>query len=127
MGKQKPSFFKQIKADLLLVDDRRARAVAQRQSIPVTGTLGVLELGASLGIIDLKEAIRELRATSFRVSEKLLVEVVQNHYRACQGSGRTTQRATQRCVLRNPLFPTGKGPLPRPVIGIETRQVPRVG
>jgi predicted nucleic acid-binding protein len=63
----------ELVADALLVDDEAARSEAQRRNIPVQGTLGILDLAAEHRLlINLPDAIRRLRATNFRASEKLL-------------------------------------------------------
>ena len=53
-----------IRAELILMDDRAA--VAYRQGLTVTGTLGVLDLAARRGLLDLAVAIGRLKATNFR-------------------------------------------------------------
>ncbi|MFH0982370.1 MAG: DUF3368 domain-containing protein [Planctomycetota bacterium] len=62
----------EIKADVLLVDDLKARATAERLGLKVAGTLGVLELAAEKGIIDLKESLRCLCVTDFFLSDHLI-------------------------------------------------------
>jgi predicted nucleic acid-binding protein len=54
-----------ISADLVLIDDRRGAAVAREKGLEVTGTLGVLDLAARRGIIDLAAALARLRTTNF--------------------------------------------------------------
>lgn len=55
-----------LKADLILMDDRAGVAVAQQHGLAVTGTLGVLELAARRGLIDVPSALTRLKATNFR-------------------------------------------------------------
>jgi predicted nucleic acid-binding protein len=66
----------ELKADLLLVDDRKARHVALSRGIHVTGTLGLLELAAIRGLLDLPTVIAELRKTDFRIADELIDEAV---------------------------------------------------
>src|SRR5262245_41625126 len=54
-----------VRADLLLIDDAAGRAEARRRQLRVTGTLGVLRAAAELGVVDVPDVIRRLRATSF--------------------------------------------------------------
>ena len=61
-----------VKADLVLLDDRGGVAVARREGLAVTGTLGVLDLAARRGFIDLAEAFERLKATSFYYRQGLL-------------------------------------------------------
>jgi predicted nucleic acid-binding protein len=62
----------ELKADIVLVDDLAARRVARERGITVTGTLGLIDLGASRGLIDLPKAVDALRQTSFHVRENVL-------------------------------------------------------
>jgi predicted nucleic acid-binding protein len=64
----------ELKADLLLVDDRKARHVALSRGIHVTGTLGLLELAAVRGLLDLPTVVAELRKTDFRIADELIEE-----------------------------------------------------
>jgi predicted nucleic acid-binding protein len=57
---------KAIRADLILMDDRAGVAIAYRHGLTVTGTLGVLDLAARRGLLDLAAAFAKLRATNFR-------------------------------------------------------------
>ena len=50
-----------VKADLVLMDDRDGVAAARREGLVVTGTLGVLDLAARRGMIDLADAFARLR------------------------------------------------------------------
>jgi predicted nucleic acid-binding protein len=61
----------ELKADLLILDDRDARLEATRRNLMVIGTLRVLEDAAQLGLIDLPHAIERLQQTTFRASAKL--------------------------------------------------------
>lgn len=61
----------ELNADALIIDDRQGREEAVKRGIFVIGTLGVLNGAAERGLLDLPEAIRRLRKTSFRASEKL--------------------------------------------------------
>lgn len=61
-----------IQSDFVLLDDLRARQIAKQRGINVVGTLGVLASAAQAGLINLRDALAELRTTNFRVSTKLL-------------------------------------------------------
>jgi predicted nucleic acid-binding protein len=61
-----------IGADLILMDDRDAVAYARTRGFAVTGTLGVLDLAARRGLIDLVQAFAHLKATNFHYRQGLL-------------------------------------------------------
>ena len=69
-----------IQSDFVLLDDRRARQIAKQWGINVVGTLGVLARAAQVGLIDLKDALAELRTTNFRASATLLESVLTEDY-----------------------------------------------
>jgi predicted nucleic acid-binding protein len=62
----------QLKADLILIDERPGAAAARAHGFRVTGTLGILSDAAALGLVDLREALSRLTATNFRVGSKLI-------------------------------------------------------
>jgi predicted nucleic acid-binding protein len=62
----------EIGADLILMDDRDGVAFARSQGLAVTGTLGVLDLAARRGLIDLVDAFTRLKATTFHYRQGLL-------------------------------------------------------
>lgn len=61
-----------LRADLLLIDEASGRAEARRQSLRVTGTLGILRIAAEQGLIDVPEILARLRDTNFYVAEDLI-------------------------------------------------------
>jgi predicted nucleic acid-binding protein len=70
-----------MRADLLLIDDRRGIRAAKQQGLRVTGTLGLLDLAAERGLIDFACAIRTLEGTSFWRTEALLQALLNKHRR----------------------------------------------
>src|SRR5207253_292954 len=62
----------QLKADLVLMDERDGVDEARRLGLVVTGTLGVLDRAAERGLIELAPAIASLRQTNFRIDPLLL-------------------------------------------------------
>jgi len=68
-----------LKADLLLMDDRKGVIVARGKGLRVTGTLGILELAARDGLTDLPQAIERLRQTNFRSPDALLDALLKRH------------------------------------------------
>ncbi len=69
----------ELGADLLLIDDAKARREARRRGLPVTGTLAVLVAAAEHGLVDLPTAIAALRQTTFRAPAGLIAEILGRH------------------------------------------------
>lgn len=61
---------------LLLIDDAAGRSEATRRGIPSTGTLGILRAAAIRQLLDLPISLKNLAATNFRVSQRLIVELL---------------------------------------------------
>jgi len=59
-------------ASLVLLDERRGRQVARNLGLAVSGTLGVLDLAARRGLVDLAESLERLERTTFRSTPRLL-------------------------------------------------------
>jgi predicted nucleic acid-binding protein len=68
-----------LRADLLLMDDRKGVIVAHAKGLRVTGTLGVLDIAAQRGLVDFAQVIRRLRRTTFRIPEALLDSLLRKH------------------------------------------------
>ena len=64
---------------LLVIDERAGRAVASDFGLKITGTLGVLDVAATEGLVDVTEVIDRLRATSFRASPTLYRWLLHRH------------------------------------------------
>jgi predicted nucleic acid-binding protein len=60
------------KADLILIDERKGAAVALRQGFETTGTLGILDLAARRGLVDIGAAIDRLKQTNFRYRQSII-------------------------------------------------------
>jgi predicted nucleic acid-binding protein len=57
---------------IVLIDETEGRREAGRRRLRVTGTLGILELGAARGMLDLPSTLAKLSATNFRVRDDLI-------------------------------------------------------
>lgn len=75
-----------VGADLLLIDDREAVAAARGRGFAVTGTLGILDLAARRGLIDLAAAVAQLKATNFRCRPEILDALLAAHASKGQGA-----------------------------------------
>jgi len=62
---------KELKADLLMIDERAGRDEALKRGLPVIGTLGVLEGAAERGLLDFPLVLAELKAHKFFLSPAL--------------------------------------------------------
>jgi predicted nucleic acid-binding protein len=63
------------RADLLLIDDRAARAEARRRGLRFAGILGILRRAADDRIIDVRDVLARLDATNFYVDEALIARL----------------------------------------------------
>ena len=68
-----------LSADLVLIDDRRGANAARGKGFDVTGTLGILDLAARRGMVDLTAALARLRTTNFRLREELFDALLKQH------------------------------------------------
>ena len=70
-----------IGAELLVIDDRDGVDLARSRGLAVTGTLGILDLAATRGLIRLSEAVERLKGTSIRYPPDLLNALLARHSR----------------------------------------------
>lgn len=68
-----------LKANLLLLDDMKARRAALEKGLVITGILGILDQAATMKRIDLPTAIQSLQNTSFWASDSLLQQLLDKH------------------------------------------------
>jgi predicted nucleic acid-binding protein len=68
-----------VKADAVIIDERRGREEAEKRGLRVIGTLGVLAAAHERGLVDLTAAIDLLRQTTFHVSPKLLASILSKY------------------------------------------------
>ncbi len=64
----------EVQAGRLIIDEYRGRKAAAERGLRVVGTVGVLELAAEMGLIDIKQAFERVKQTDFWITHKLLDE-----------------------------------------------------
>lgn len=74
-----------LQASLILMDDRAGVAAARTAGFRVTGTLGLLDVAARRGWLDLADAFGRLRTTSFRYRPELLDALLSEYRRDRDG------------------------------------------
>jgi len=69
----------ELNADLLLLDDMKARRTATERGLVITGILGILDRAATMKLIDLPAAVQSLQNTSFWASDSLFERLLDQH------------------------------------------------
>ena len=70
---------RQVEANLIILDEKAARQVAEAYGLNVTGLLGILSEAARRGLINLPETVERLQRTTFRASPHLLKFLLDRH------------------------------------------------
>jgi len=63
---------RELNVAAILMDDRKGRNAAHRHGFLVTGTIGILEMSAKRGWLDLPRAIEMLQQTNVRLDTELI-------------------------------------------------------
>lgn len=69
----------EIRADLVLLDDKVARRCAEHESLKVKGTLGVVADAAKAGLLDFRETVELLQRTSMHIDAKLVQRIIEEY------------------------------------------------
>ena len=69
----------ELKADLIILDEKAARQIARERGLNLTGLLGILETAATRQLIDLPAVLERLQQTTFRASPRLLRAIVERY------------------------------------------------
>jgi len=64
------------RAGLVLIDERDGTVAARKRGLTVTGTLGVLDRAAGLGLVDLSVVFSRLQGTTFRAPVRLMERMI---------------------------------------------------
>jgi predicted nucleic acid-binding protein len=70
---------KEIRADLILLDDKVARRTAQQEGLKIKGTLGIIAEAANAKLLDFVETVRKVQATSMHLDQELVEEVIRQY------------------------------------------------
>ncbi|MDP3181015.1 MAG: DUF3368 domain-containing protein [Bacteroidota bacterium] len=71
---------KEMEDPVLLLDDLKARKLAVKLNLKVTGTLGVIHKAKQIGVVEnVKPIIEKLLATNFRISENIIEELLRKN------------------------------------------------
>ncbi len=73
---------KEIRADLVLLDDRVARRVALRELMKVRGTLGIVAEAAKAKFLDFGDTVDQLQHTSMHLDQEVVDEVKREYERS---------------------------------------------
>lgn len=69
---------KEMDNPLLILDDLKARKLAKKLNLKITGTLGIIHKAKEIGAIKyIKPIIEKLRETNFRISENIVQELLE--------------------------------------------------
>lgn len=60
----------------VLIDDKKARAIAENRGLLAIGTIAILDLADESGLLDFEDAISQLQTTSFHVEDPILQRVL---------------------------------------------------
>lgn len=70
----------ELNANLLLLDEMKARRLATERGLVITGILGILDQeAASMKLIDLPAAVQSLQSRSFWASNNLFQKLLDRH------------------------------------------------
>ncbi|PHM10743.1 DUF3368 domain-containing protein [Nostoc sp. 'Peltigera malacea cyanobiont' DB3992] len=69
----------ELNADLLVLDDMKARRIAKDRGLAITGILGILDQATTMKLINLPVTIQSLKNTSFWASDSLFQKLLEKH------------------------------------------------
>jgi predicted nucleic acid-binding protein len=66
----------ELRADLILMDDRDGVLVARSKGFRVAGTLGILSMAAGRGLVNLPEAFESIKQTNFYYQQEIMDQLL---------------------------------------------------
>ena len=69
----------ELRADAVLIDERKGRRIAQAHGLATLGTITVLELAAEARLLNLKDALDSLQCTSFHITQPIIDAALARH------------------------------------------------
>lgn len=69
----------ELKANLIILDEKAARQIARERGLNLTGLLGILDYSATRQLIGLPTVLKRLQQTTFRASPRLLRSLLKRH------------------------------------------------
>jgi predicted nucleic acid-binding protein len=76
---------KETSADFVLLDDLKARRVAEREGLAIKGTLGVVREAAMAKLLDFPETVHALQKTSMHIDPDLVKTVLREYKQSMNG------------------------------------------
>jgi predicted nucleic acid-binding protein len=73
---------KEIRADFVLLDDKIARRFAERESLKVKGTLGIVADAAKAGLLNFRQTVEALQRTTMRLDPGLVERIISEYEKA---------------------------------------------
>ena len=70
------SLARELRADAVLIDEKKGRSVVESEGLKPLGTVTVLQLAAAKKMIELEPTLRALQQTNFRISPKLVQAII---------------------------------------------------
>jgi predicted nucleic acid-binding protein len=75
---------KEIKAELVLLDDKVARRFAENESLNVKGTLGIVADAAKAGLLDFRKTVETLQQTTMHLEPQLVELIIAAYEKAAK-------------------------------------------
>jgi predicted nucleic acid-binding protein len=71
----------ELRADMILMDDREGARVARGKGFRIAGTLGILAMAAKRDLVDLPEAFDQIKRTNFHYQQEIMDQLIADSIR----------------------------------------------